>query len=83
MIKENLVKTSASPNKTHNVEVYEAEGGATVGRSVRVYLVEDGKKKRIYDKYHDYEENINWISEDVIQINDVPLDLSKGETYDK
>lgn len=39
-------------------------------------------KKLIYNAYHEYEADIEWISNSQVSINEKELDLSKNETYD-
>lgn len=81
-VDEELITTSTSPDKTYTVEVYKVNGGATTDYSIRAYIVNDGRKDLIYDKYHDYEADIKWVDNSTIIINEIKLDLSKGETYD-
>lgn len=79
---EDLLLTSTSPNKTYTVEAYLSNSGATVDYSIKVYLLDNSKKTLIYNKYHDYDAKIEWIDDEIISINEITLDLSKGETYD-
>ncbi len=79
---EELLLTSTSPNNTYTIEAYKVNGGATVDFFIKVYLIEDGKKNLIYNKYHDYNAEIMWLNDNIVLINDIKLDLSKSETYD-
>ncbi len=81
-VQEDLLLTTTSPNNTYTVEAYKANGGATVDFSIKVYLIDNKNKLLIYNKYHDYDADIKWIDNDIISINAITLDLSKGETYD-
>lgn len=82
MYGEELIATSISPNKTYTVKVYKGNGGATTDFSIIAYIVNDGRKDLIYNKYHDYEADIKWVNDSTIILNGIELDLSKGETYD-
>lgn len=79
---EDLIMSSTSPNDAYKVEVYKSNGGATVDFSIKAYLVNDGKKTLIYNKYHDYDAEIIWIDNEIVSINGITLNLSEGETYD-
>lgn len=81
-VQEDLLLTTKSPNNAYTVEAYKTNGGATVDYSIKVYLINNNNKLLIYDKYHDYDADIKWINNDIIYINGITLDLSKGETYD-
>lgn len=81
-VQEDFLLTTTSPNNTYTVEAYKANGGATVDFSIKVYLIDNKNKLLIYNKYHDYDADIKWIDNDIISINAITLDLSKGETYD-
>lgn len=79
---DELIEKTTSPNGVYSVEVYLSNPGATSDYSIKAYLQIGNLKKLIYNKYHDYNANIKWINDNVISINDIHLDLSKGETYD-
>ena len=81
-VSEELIEVSESPNGIHSVEAYLVNGGATVDWAVKVYLVDDSNKTIIFNQYHKSTANIKWIDDNRIIINDIELDLSKGETYD-
>ena len=80
-VTEDLLDTSVSPNGTHTVQSYRVSAGATVDFSVKCYLIDNNKKCEIYNQYHQSKAEIKWLDEDIIKINDVALDLSKGETF--
>ncbi len=50
--------------------------------SAKCYLIDNNKKCEIYNQYHQSKAEIKWLDEDIVKINDVALDLSKGETFD-
>ena len=81
-VSEELIEVSESPNGIHSVEAYLVNGGTTVDWAVKVYLVDDSNKTIIFNQYHKSTANIKWIDDNRIIINDIELDLSKGETYD-
>ena len=81
-VDEKPIETSTSPEGTHTVTAMLVNGGATVAYSVKVYLKALPFDILIYNKYKQKTVTITWLSEDVICINGVDLDLSKGETYD-
>ncbi|MBQ8555573.1 MAG: hypothetical protein IJ438_06845 [Clostridia bacterium] len=72
--------TSASPDGTYNLTAYLRQGNATVADTMHVHDAED---TCIYWEYGQKESSIVWLSEDVVQINGVTLDLSSGEVYDR
>ena len=74
-VTEDLLDTSVSPNGTHTVQSYRVSAGATVDFSVKCYLIDN-------NQYHQSKAEIKWLDEDIVKINDVALDLSKGETFD-
>lgn len=78
---EDLIATSVSPDGRNTLEAYCADGGATTDFAVKVYEKTDVGKKKIYHQYHQKDVVINWESDNVVNINGVKLDLSKGETY--
>lgn len=79
---ETFLIASQSPDGEFNLEAYRTEPGATVDFSIRVYVIEDNKKRLIYDAYHEYEAEIVWINHSTVSINKKELDLSQKETYD-
>ena len=79
---EELIEKSTSPSGKYTVEAYLMNPGATGDYSIKVYLQKVISKVLIYNKYHDYDADIKWLSDDVVVINSVTLDVSKGETYD-
>ena len=80
---ETLLLSSQSPDEKYNLYAYKTNPHATVDFSIKVYLVEEsGKRKLIYNAYHEYDAEIIWIDNEIVLINDKTLDLSKGEKYD-
>lgn len=79
---ETFILSSQSPDGKYNLEVYRTEPGATVDFSIRAYLVNDNKKKIIYDAYHEKDADVDWLNDSTVSINGKTLDLSRTETYD-
>lgn len=79
---ETFLMASQSPDGQYNLEAYRTEPGATVDFSIRVYTIRDNIKSIIYDAYHEYEAQIDWIDNTTVSINGKTLDLSQGERYD-
>lgn len=78
---ETLLVTSVSPEGTYELEAYKTQPGATVDFSIKVYDVSQDKRL-IYNAYHEYTAEIQWVSDCVVSINGKTLDLSESETYD-
>ncbi|WP_017414946.1 MULTISPECIES: DUF5412 domain-containing protein [Clostridium] len=74
---------STSPNGTYTVTASLNNGGATTGYSVLGTLKNNksGKSKNIYWQYHCEKADMEWLNEDIIQINGVELKV-KNEVYD-
>ncbi len=79
---ETFLCSSVSPDEKYTLEAYKTQPGATVDFSIKVYLKTDNKKKLIYNAYHEYEVELEWISNSQVSINGKTLDLSKNETFD-
>ncbi len=79
---ETYLLTSKSPDGNYTLKAYKTEPGATVDFSVKVYLVDDEEKNLVYNAYHEYEADINWIDNDRVSINGEILNISQGEKYD-
>ena len=79
---ETFLISSQSPDGTYDLEAYRTEPGATVDFSIRVYVISNNQKKLIYDTYHEYDVQIDWINHSTVSINGRMLDLAQGETYD-
>lgn len=76
------IMTSSSPNNSITLEAYQVNGGATVDYSIKVYLINENKKELIYNAYHESEVIIEWLNNEEVVINNIKLDISKGEKYD-
>ena len=79
---EELLYTSESPDGEIKLDVYRHNGGATTAFSIKVYRTDGLRKKLIYNQYRESNVTISWISNDVVKIGEVTLDLSENETYD-
>ncbi len=77
-----LLERSCSPDGEYVLNAYRVNTGATNDYSVEVYLVDGDDENLIYDAYHEYEVDIVWKSDCVVEINGQNLDLSKNEKYD-
>ena len=73
---------SESPDGTYVLEAYRLEGGATVDYSIKVYLTRGKMKKLIYNEYHGYDAEIEWLSDSEAMINKKVLNIKEGEKYD-
>ena len=79
---ETFLESSISPDGKYKLEAYKTEPGATVDFSIKVYIIMENNKKLIYNAYHEYKVNIEWISPSRVSINEKELELSNNETYD-
>lgn len=79
---ETFLESSISPDGKYKLEAYKTEPGATVDFSIKVYIIMENNKKLIYNAYHEYKVNIEWISSSRVSINEKELELSNNETYD-
>lgn len=72
-----------SPNGTYSVTAYLNNGGATTDYAVLVRLKNNrnGKMKNIYWEYHCTKAEMEWVSDEIIRINNVELNV-KNEIYD-
>lgn len=72
-----------SPDKQYTVNIYLANGGATVDYAIRGELVDNntGKAKNIYWNYHEDEAKVSWKDNDTVVINKHVLDVP-DDTYD-
>ncbi len=80
---EKLIMSSLSPNGTYQVNAYLCDGGATVDQSIRaeVVTVSTGKARDIYWQYHAYDAEIHWISDEVVSVNGITLNVLE-DRYD-
>lgn len=78
-----LIASSTSPNGMYQVNAYLCNGGATVDQAIRaeVVTVSTGSKRNIYWKYHDYDAEIVWISDEIVSVNSITLNVL-SDTYD-
>lgn len=72
-----LIAESLSPNGLYQVNAYLCDGGATVDQSIRaeVVNVNNGKTRNIYWQYHAYDARIQWISEEIVVVNGITLNV--------
>lgn len=78
-----FLKSSVSPNGTYQVNAYVCNGGATTDFSVRceVETIKSNEKRNIYWQYHQQDVEIVWLSDYVVKIDDIELDVTK-DSYD-
>jgi len=79
---DEFLLTSTSPDGTYALHAWRILEGATVANSIRVYRAVGPLTVCIYNGYREDKVSIDWLSDTVVQINGVVLDLSKGENYD-
>lgn len=78
---DELLFTAESPGGTHTLEVYRVNPGATEPFYIRVDEVTSRKVRTVYNVRGQDEAEVIWLSEEVAQINGVPVDLTKGECF--
>ena len=73
-----------SPESFYTLNIYLCSGNATTDFAIRGELCtnETGQTKNIYWGYHEDEANVEWISDTIVIINGITLDISKNETFD-
>lgn len=81
-----IQRSCASPTGEYTVNLYLCNGGATVGYSIRGEVVFNKasifkRKKDIYWKYHETATDCTWITEHIVTINDMVLDV-RYDSYD-
>jgi len=80
--RETLLQTSASPGSKYKIEAFVTNPGATVDFSVKVYVITENEKRLIYNEYHKSEVDILWLDDDIVKINTIKINITKGEVYD-
>ncbi len=80
---QELISESISPNGEYTIYAYRNGGGATTGNAVLCTLKNNytGKKRNIYWNYRCTNANIEWISDQLVSINTIELDVKKDK-YD-
>ena len=78
-----LICTSTSPNGDYIIQAYLCDGGATTDQAIRAEVLNNasGKVRNIYWQYHAYEADIEWLSDTLVRINGVELDV-RTDAYD-
>lgn len=78
-----LICTSTSPNGGFTIQAYLCDGGATTDQAIRAEVLNNtsGKVRNIYWQYHAYEADIKWLSDTLVRINGVELDV-RTDAYD-
>lgn len=80
---QEYLNESTSPNETYTVTAYLNNGGATTSYAVLGTLKnnKNGKTKNIYWQYRCEEANMEWLTDEIIIINGIELNVKK-EVYD-
>ena len=78
-----LINSVYSPDKSHVINAYLVNGGATVDFSVRceVREVSSDDKRNIYWNYHCESAEVEWIDNETVSINSIILNIYK-DSYD-
>jgi hypothetical protein len=78
-----LICASTSPNGDYSIQAYLCDGGATTDQAIRAEVLNNtsGKVRNIYWQYHAYEADIKWLSDTLVRINGVELDV-RTDAYD-
>jgi len=81
--KGEFVAAYDSPQGTYTLNIYLDGGGATTGFAIRGELVTaaNGSRKNIYWSYPEQEATVEWVSDEVVDINGHVLDVVH-DTYD-
>lgn len=78
---ETFLMRSESADGEYVLEAYRTAPGATVDFSIRVYMLNENEKIKVYDAYHEYDIELYWINNSTVSINGKILDLMQGEKY--
>lgn len=78
-----LICASTSPNGNYTIQAYLCDGGATTDQAIRAEVLNSasGKVRNIYWQYHAYEADIEWLSDTLVRINGIELDV-RTDAYD-
>lgn len=78
-----LIRTSSSPNGSYTIQAYLCDSGATTDQAIRAEVLnnDSGKVRNIYWQYHAYDADIEWLSDTLVRINGVELDV-RTDAYD-
>lgn len=78
---DELLLTSISPTGAYELEVHRINPGATEPYYIRVLRTDGGRSERIYNVRGEEEAEVTWLSDEVVRINTVTLNVPAGETY--
>lgn len=78
-----FIKSSVSPSGLYQINVYLCDGGATVDQAIRAEVVirNTGNARNIYWQYHAHDADIEWLSDELVIVNDVTLNVL-NDMYD-
>lgn len=78
---DELLLTSVSPGGSYCLEAHRINPGATEPYAIHVFRTEEGRHEQIYAVRGEDSAEIEWLTEDVVRINQVTLNLSENETF--
>lgn len=78
---DELLLTSVSPTGAYVLEVHRINPGATEPYHIRVLRTDGGRSERIYNVRGEEDAEVTWLSDEVVRINTVTLNIPVGETY--
>lgn len=78
---DELLLTSASPTGAYVLEVHRMNPGATEPFYIHVRRTDGGQEELIYSVRGEDSAEVEWLSEEVVRINSVTLNVPAGETY--
>lgn len=78
---DELLLTSVSPTGAYELEVHRINPGATEPYYIRVLRTDGGRSERIYHMRGEEEAEVEWLSDEVVRINTVTLNVPAGDTY--
>ena len=78
---DELLLTSVSPTGAYELEVHLINPGATEPHYIHVLRTDGGRNERIYNVRGEEDAEVTWLSDEVVRINTVTLNVPAGETY--
>lgn len=78
---DELLLTTTSPQGMYTLEVHQINPGATEPFYIRVLRMDGGRQERVYQVRGQEDATVIWLSENVAQINGVPVDVTSGECF--
>ena len=78
---DELLQTSASPTGAYVLGVHRMNPGATEPYYIHVRRTDDGRNELIYNVRGEDDAEVVWLSDEVVRINTVTLNIPAGDTY--